>query len=134
MSGVEWHARRVGNRIVCGRKVAGRYVCQGELADVERLIAGPDARVAAEVITLPAGYVMDPPGSGHWRLTARARDQAERNRQPRGIRRQTAGELGSAPGIPRVLRGLPGPDWTRECPHCGCTARVTSAVLDSPQR
>ncbi len=64
-----WPARRVGDRILCGRKVAGRHVCQGELATVERLIAGSDARVAQTVITLPTGYVEDPPGSHHWLLS-----------------------------------------------------------------
>jgi hypothetical protein len=131
MSGAEWPARRSGDRIVCGRLVAGRHVCQGELARVERLIPGQDSGVAQEVITLPTGFVEDPPGSHHWRLSARAQQQMAASRAAVGTRRRTAGALGSAPDVPRVLRGLPGPDWTRECPHCKCTARVTRVVLYS---
>lgn len=131
-----WPARRVGDRILCGRQVDGRYVCQGELAAVERPLIIPG--VNQEVITLPGGYTEDPPGSHHWRRTARATEQAKAGRTPKGTRRSVRPP--SAPPDPAlpapVARGFPGPLWTRRCPHphCGCVARVDSAVLLSPQR
>jgi len=135
MSPTEWIARRVGDRILCGRQVDGRYVCQGELARVERLVAGNSVRAGHEIITLPTGFVMDPPGSSHWRLTARSQRQQAAGRKP-SHRREPGPDarIGSAPDVPRVLRGLPGPNWTRECPHCGCTARVDSVVLGLAER
>ena len=129
----EWLARRVGERILCGRQVDGRYVCQGELARVESLLLdGALAKVFTnnEVVTLPTGYVEDPPSSHHWRLSSRARRQMQEHRQPVGTQRKFAGPpVTNVPDVPYVQRGFPGPDWSRECPHCGCTARVTSAVL-----
>jgi hypothetical protein len=129
-STVVWPARRVGDRILCGRKVADRYVCQGELAHIEWPVLLPDMP-AVEMITLPGGYTEDPPGSNHWRMTERAVRQRARGRKPQGAKRNVRPAMTSDPNLPPpVQRGFPGPEWTRECPHCACTARITSAVLD----
>ena len=135
MTATVWPARRVGDRVLCGHQVHGRYDCQGELARVEWLPLFGPGEPAVELVTLPSGFTQDPPGSKHWRLQTRARQQAREGVRPTGRRRTKAGTMkGPDATAPFVDRGIPGIDWTRLCPHCGCTARVGSVVLDSGER
>jgi hypothetical protein len=140
-----WMARRVGDRILCGRQVDGRYVCpMGEIAKVAPLIHTSRWRSVRRGfdmergIVLPPGLKPDPPleagDAAHWVPTSRARQQianerhnpGNRRRRPYGRDRTT---LPAAVGVPEV-------PFTRDCPKCQCTIRVTAAlsvVLDSPE-
>jgi hypothetical protein len=107
--------------------VAGRHVCQGEIARI-RPVGGHDA------VVLPAGMLEDPPRSGHWRFNARA------------IRKLAGGEKPHAPSMGRQVGDRQVPwnskrpgglgfvaelPFTRRCPEprCNCLATVTSDLL-----
>lgn len=117
-----WPARVVGDRILCGRMVDGRYVCQGELATVSRL--------ATEQARLPAGVVIEDSIIGddriaHVRLTARAERQAADGRRPDGNAASPERYNDGSREVDYVQprRGmrrwasLDAP-FTRHCPHC----------------
>jgi hypothetical protein len=55
----EWLARRVGDRILCGRRVDDRYVCQGEIGYVQRDVADK------EEVYLPPGLFADNMDAGN---------------------------------------------------------------------
>ena len=139
MAGVTtWPARRVGNRILCGRP-APNGGCRGEIARI-RKTAGPHGTPGyrrdvapgqmTEDIKLPFGLAEDPPGSGNWRLTRRA------------ARRLSAGRKAftSHPRYPTEARAdlwhdessvndPPGLPFRRPCPTCGVLALVTADLL-----
>ncbi len=107
----EWLARRVGERLLCGRKHAytGQYICQGFVADIMQF-GGRD------IAAYPHGYVEDPPG---WFLpNARSLRKGTRPR----LRRPRC-----EPGIdaePRRTRQLMARETRTRCQHCGTTAIV----------
>lgn len=109
-----WKARRVGQRILCGRP-APNGGCRGELALVERrsgaiTISGPAGLIihepgpTSEVVILPLGMYEDPPGSHFWRPAVRVR----RSRQVRAA-------------------ALP---FRRLCPTCRTVAEVDTSLLE----
>lgn len=105
-----WPARRVGGRILCGRKVDGLYVCQGELGDIRGGAPFPSI-----------GMTEDPPG--FWRPTKRSR----RRGPPTPLR--PVASYGALPPI--KLWAAPDLPWQRKCPHCNVVAIVTGDVLSS---
>ena len=140
-----WPARRVGDRILCGRP-APDGGCRGEIATVARRGQRPDGVTGTrreavdlgdlgqlptgwrevEVVVLPSGMVEDPPGSGFWRPTARARGQAARGQRPTGdVRAEAArrprGEIFGEVELP--IR--------RACPVCNVIAAVGRDVIRS---
>jgi len=139
-----WRARRAGDRILCGRQVppgSGVYVCQGEIAVMhEAWHAKPKVRLPAG---LAVGHPLEPDDVAHWHETARARSQRGRGQKAAG--HGTVGESSTVAGhqarVPAwAVKTRHAPMWsaaampfTRDCPHCKCTARVDSAVLESPQ-
>ena len=105
----EWLARRVGDRMLCGRQVAGQYVCQGFVADVSQF-GGKD------VAGFPHGYVEDPPG---WFLpNARSRRTGGR---PRLRRPRLEPGIDVVPQRPSIS---PLREVRTRCQHCGITALV----------
>lgn len=110
----EWPARRSGDRILCGRMVDGRHVCQGEIAGMMRGASGmrPFLR----------GFVEASPG--HWEPSRTAREKMARGQRPahKALPVNAAGEK------VRPIQA-PEPPWSRDCPHCGCVAVVQSGVL-----
>jgi len=109
-----WLARRVGNRILCGRRqrLIGPYDCGGVLAGIilEAPLSGPEF----EWPTLEPGTTEDPPG--HVRLTTKAQRQLKENRAPLGRRKQEALDILQIPDWRSTARP---PPWTRDCPLCG---------------
>lgn len=106
-------ARRVGDRLLCGRRVLGDYACTGEII---RLRRGPDKWL----VMFGPEYVQDP--SGEVRLAARAARKLADGRAAKS--NQKTG---------RVVGGwtiAAGP-WSRKCPHCGTLATVEANLLDS---
>jgi hypothetical protein len=132
----EWLARRVGDRVLCGRQVAGRYVCQGEIAEMVwtrvQLPGLPDEWVPV----LGPGFTKVP-GTNHWRQQRRAARQTAEGRAARGNLRGSS-DPATFEGMPEdrvpVLKRVgpvPLDDWTRDCPHCGAIARVRRDLLKS---
>jgi hypothetical protein len=134
-----WPARRVGDRILCGRP-APDGGCRGEIATIV-----PSGRYPI----LPTGMVEDPPGSRFWRLTARAQRQiatlkAEKREQLTGLgnigRRTTmavqVGSLGDNRMRPRDAPVFlpPALPLRRRCPVCNTVAEVTASLLNSPSK
>ena len=111
----QWPARRSGDRILCGRMVNGRYVCQGEIAD---MIQGPYG-----LRPYLRGFVEA--SVGHWEPSRTAREKMARGRRPSHKARpvNAAGEKVRPIQVPEV-------PWSRDCPHCGCLAIVQSGVLE----
>jgi len=113
-----WPARRVGQRVLCGRMVDGQYVCQGELARIEVIdplgapLTGPQQEPEPPSFWWPfleSGAIESP--AGHVRLRKRAASKVAEGRQPVARRR------GPRPTAPP-------PPWTRQCPHCNVLAVV----------
>ncbi len=115
-----WPARRVGWRILCGRPAPGRGFCSGEIATVEYSL--DIDRATDETIVLDPGWTEDPPGSGTWRPTARAKRQLARGQIPNNLRVDPSG-FG-----PLKTPALP---WRRRCPVCAVLAEVTVDLLSS---
>ena len=105
-TGIDFHVPY--HQILCGRKVNGQYVCQGEIAVL-----------SFGRVMLPTGLCEDPPGSHHWRYSARARRQLASGRKPKGK------------GAERVAldHRIPELPLTRECPHCGVAAIITEDMV-----
>lgn len=111
-----WPARQAGpgreQLLLCGRQVDGRFVCQGVIG------------IAVENDTLMlSGMTEDPPGSGDWRPTARARAKDSEGRRAKTMRHETAGRFDTYLGWEADPLVMPLP-WRRACPHCGCMAIV----------
>jgi hypothetical protein len=148
MSSTIWPARLSrGHRILCGRQVDGRFDCQGELAYAIGLttVSGDDltdfnAYVGAEAdspapapyVSLPPGMTEDPPGSGSWRMTTRARGRQGEGRSGRHRGNETFSLARRRPGEgaveAAVTDSVPLP-IRRRCPHCGALAEITADVL-----
>ena len=109
MTPTVWPARRVRERILCGRQVDGRYVCQGFIAPVAYFVDKPRARRPS------TSTVIEEQADGSIHLRETTRPRPPRN-TPDGWTRWP------------LLK-----DFTRECPHCKCTAQVNSTVLESKQ-
>jgi hypothetical protein len=120
MAGVT-EARRVQDRILCGRQVAGRYVCQGEIATVA-VQRGPGRSVPGpfrDYVRLPRGMFAEPGSQPvHWRQTARAARGGNVNVGPR-YRMSRGTSWWSLPALP----------LTRDCPHCGFRNLVSDNTL-----
>jgi hypothetical protein len=116
MSSKVWPARISGDRMLCGREVAGRYVCQGEIAFLA-FAAGGQRRPGLR------GMVEEPAGSNHWQPTVTGKEKLEAGyKRPAYKRRLTT------PDGRRVYPvKVPDAGWTRECPHCACTNVVDGA-------
>lgn len=105
-------ARRVGDVILCGRKVGGRYVCQGELATIGR-------QQGREWVGLPRGVFAEPGTQPeHWRPTERAR----RGKPDSGPRYLLAGDRSRY----YSFAALP---LTRDCPHCQVRNNLSAGLL-----
>jgi hypothetical protein len=124
-----WKARRVGDRILCGRPAADGG-CRGEIATVV-----PSGRY----IVLPHGMVEDPPG--FWRLTARAQRQLAdaRRRHVPDEQQRSKGNVQHAitsPSIPpggtrdAPILAPPALPFRRRCPVCNVLAEVTADLLE----
>jgi hypothetical protein len=133
----EWHARRVGDRILCGRSTSNSGGCRGEIATISTTVGPvdrPGYREAkrgelVEIVHLPLGLVEDPPGSGVWRATARARRRCIlRPRYPfvdkDDYRRRGDGPDQSSLVLPPAL------PLRRRCPVCDVTAIVEPNLLE----
>ena len=131
-----WPARRVGDRILCGRP-APDGGCRGEIATVGRMVHednGPDDPDRGRIedrIVLPRGLTEDPPGSARWRWTARAsraraagRRPDPRFRNPEEDAPQAQRESLTGHRAPRL------PLW-RQCPVCNVLAEVSPDMLTS---
>ena len=126
----EYLARRVGDRILCGRP-APDGGCRGEIASFVP---------SGWYIVLPHGMVEDPPG--FWRLTARAQRQlAEaRRRHVPDEQQRSKGNIQRAltTQIPTAWRGTrdapllqyPALPFLRRCPVCNVLAKVTADLLE----
>jgi len=128
----EWPGRVVGSsyqtRILCGRRVADRYVCQGEVG----LVSSAKAEYAV-LASLGAA----PDTDDVWRLTSYASTRTERGERPRFRRPPEVGFRGSLLDEARNLDGrLPVIEWPfrAECPHCHCIVVTTLDVLTSQKR
>lgn len=133
-----WPARRDGNRILCGRLVAGRHVCQGEVARVQ--LPGGDAETwkpdgsgkGGEYIFLMPGYKEVPRGSGNWIPNRRGANMAARGQTPTWrtslqVGQRDASRITKPPSTAALFpMQLP---FTIPCPHCKCVAEVTSRLL-----
>lgn len=97
---------------MCGRQVAGRYVCQGELATVSE-------GYGRNWAVLPRGLYPEPGTSPvHWVMQARV----ERGAPPRPSRPYRGGR-------PPRDYGYPALPLTRDCPHCRTRNEVTDSTL-----
>lgn len=135
-----WTARRSGARVLCGRNVSGRYVCQGEIARINRhgqaagdeLSADPDD--GHEVVFLMPGYVEDPPLSGTWRPSARRRKMTGRGQSVTLNTDRQVGQRDAArmrtPASTAAFMPMRLP-FRLPCPHCGMLAEVPVDVLSS---
>jgi hypothetical protein len=105
-----WNARRSGNRILCGRQVNGRYVCQGVVA----LVFG------SATIEPPPEMVEDPPGFLR-PTTRRLRKEADRRRS----------KFPGPDDEDRLERPSPRLPWRTACPHCKALVEVSrdSAIV-----
>jgi hypothetical protein len=141
-----WKARRVGDRILCGRPVPDRGYCNGLIADVTvtdafvRSIAGPDLPTTPLTIAIPPeAMVEDPPGSRHYRLSARAKRQSERGGRPTANRGRDKPPYNFTHVSPAhypletraSLSPIPKVPWFRPCPVCNVLAEVTADLLAS---
>ena len=138
MTSTIWPARRVGDVILCGHLVGGRYDCQGEIAVVDK------RRRSTLKARLPGGLTaVDPLAEGdaaHWRETSRAQSQRDRGQRTRGHGVVGDNLVGGRRFPEWAIKTRGAPEWspaampfTRACPHCRCIGRVDSAVLDSAQ-
>jgi hypothetical protein len=99
----EWQARRAADRLLCGRQVDGRYVCQGEIATVS-------SRRGREYASLPLGLYAEPgTAPTYWRPTARF----ARTRKP------TVAHNYLLAGARTTFYSAPVLPLARACPHCG---------------
>ena len=120
----KWPARVSGDRLLCGRQVEGRYVCQGEIA-VLMFSSGGIRRAGLR------GFVEKPSGSGRWEPTVTGKEKLAAGYKRSAYKRRAITTDGRRV-YPVKVPPLP---WTRDCPHqnCKCTALVDSAVLESAQ-
>lgn len=143
-----WAARRSKaaasrNLILCGRMVAGKFVCQGEIARIDSSAGGVDrwspSRVnpgdeGPEVVVLTVGFKEDPAGSGTWVRTTKGHKMAADARQPTRNKEKHVGQRVGA-DIRSGASILPGSPmkfpFRLSCPHCGSLAEVTARVLSS---
>jgi len=111
-----WPARRVGDRVLCGRQDAhsGRYICQGEIGHI---VPDPLRRYASgELVGLPLGMKRASLGSTHWVPSAR-------NKRGGSLRTTRIPETEWHPVITYP--------WTRACPDCDVASIVMLDVLSS---
>jgi len=116
-----WPARRAGSHrdiILCGRQVAGRYVCQGEIAYYAEDDEG------GGMWYFPAGLIEDPPGSGFYREVTRFDPRDPHWRRPQHV--DPEGQKVNA-WIALVDERLPA---RRRCPHCKTLAQVSRDLLE----
>jgi len=121
-----WPARRAGDRVLCGRPTP-IGPCIGEIA---RLVT--DGARFVEVV-LPTGLTEEPPGSGRWQPTAKARHQREVGRVAAGEpnRLERSVDWTTAAGRRRLGR-LRVEDQHRflvPCPVCGVPSEVSTDLL-----
>ena len=112
-----WAARRVKDRIVCGRRVPpdGPYACMGEIGTVVQDIAGKPL-----VMLRPGVYMDEADDLGwHWRATTRARFPGQRATVVGDFERRR--RFPGAPGHPVPL--------TCPCSHGGHLNLVTPEML-----
>lgn len=141
MAGViVWPARRVGDRILCGRP-APNGGCRGEIAIIGPVKSvGPAERpgypdapgdALTERIQLPRGLTEDPPGSSMWRETAKAQRRRLQGRVAPKRRDPSSGERSDAWPYTSSAFMVPALPLRRRCPTCGTLAEVTAALLSS---
>lgn len=123
--GPPWPARRVGDRILCGRPTPLSGGCRGEIGlivhydvsiDDPRVLAGI---LTAAAVTLEDGLVEDPHGSNIWRVSKRAKDL-----RARGQKVGLPAERGK-----RLWRTEPALPFWRACPDCRVLSEVRSDLL-----
>ena len=130
-----WPARRVGDRLLCGRP-APDGGCRGEIATIGRTVGSVDRPgypdvprgQIAEYVKVPGGMTDDPPGSGHWRPTARAARREAKGRRPALAEpRWPPARWPDGPWTSLNPSALP---FRRRCPVCNVLAIVTADVLE----
>ena len=116
-----WKARRVGDRILCGRPAPSRGYCSGLIAMVERF-----AMVERSEFALPFGLKEEPRGSHVWIPRARTQDRAGRPGH-----HQTWRIFGRwyDRGASWDTTAADPPFW-RACPVCNVLAEVTADLLE----
>ena len=113
---VVWPARRVGDRLLCGRPCSP--ACRGEIA---RNVTGGN-------VTLPTGLVQEPPGSGTWVLNSRARRKLTDRFGPTG-RKLGYFMKPNRDGPWMTDRQIAAVPFRRRCPVCNVLAEVTADLL-----
>jgi len=106
-----WPARRVGDRILCGRP-APNGGCRGEIATVFRLRDGLGEE-AGQSVLMPSGITRAP--DGEWVRSARATRKRADGRKPEPRPHGLAAEL----------------PFRRRCPVCNVLAEVGPDLLPS---
>jgi hypothetical protein len=115
-----WKARRVGDRILCGRPELSRGYCSELIATVVTTASGH------VTCALPGGLKQEPRGSNVWVPKARPKPgshiiargaQVGRHQHP-GANRE------------RIREDLLDPPFKRPCPVCNGLAEVTPDLLE----
>ncbi len=115
----EWPARRLRAQpdvLAGGRRVEGRYVCQGKIA---HLMAG----TTPPIVEFPPGYRRVEARPDLIALGARARTKLDESRAPATRRPKDGSRAVVLAVFPNEL------PVRRRCPTCGCVALVTIDVL-----
>jgi hypothetical protein len=122
-----WPARRSGNRVLCGRQVAGRYVCQGEIATIWEDVAGkPEAQLPAGLTDVMGSYPV------HWKPTARVvRGGSKIKTVERGLPGNEERRFIRRSGMESWTMPKASVPFTRDCPQCRVRNLVDAATLGS---
>jgi hypothetical protein len=122
-----WKARRVGDRILCGRP-APDGGCRGLIATVYHYRV-PGILGEWRLAYLPFGLKEDPPGSSVWVLKERSRTKGirEGRRGPTFLN----GKIERGRKLARAGDGRQAyPPFWRACPVCNVRAEVTADLLE----
>ena len=131
-AGPPWLARRVGDRLLCGRPTPVSGGCRGEIAFIGRYDDAPIGEDGRDVgpgsATLPQledGMTEEPYGSHFWRVSKRAKDLRARGQKVGLPVRLRPGEGRGT----RSWRTTPDLPFQRACPVCNVVAEVTTDLL-----
>ena len=116
-----WKARRVGDRILCGRPAPSRGYCSGLIATVDVPTITPP------LVALPLGLMEELAGSHVWVPKARTRRHGAQPRNMTVRKRFQSNGVGHHLVISGVGAGLP---FWRACPVCHVLAEVSADLLE----